>query len=274
MKTLLIDSSRCVHCANCQISCKDEHCDNDWTPVSKPQGPGQFWIKVTAKEASTGSRVKVQRVPLVCQHCENPACAKAAPDVVQVREDGIVLFDLERAKGRREIVEACPYGTVYWNEELDMPQKCTMCAHLLDEGWKTTRCAMACPAEAIVLVDTDDLTDANLRAPLEKLHPEFGTKPRVSYLNLPRPFIGGSVFDPAKDASLTGARVTATHQVTGFEAKGATDEFGDFDIGGLEPGYYTIVIEKNGYYPKTLAYLDLREAKNLEDIKLFAVCGA
>lgn len=271
MKTLLIDSSLCIHCANCQLSCKDEHCDNDWAPIARTQGPGQFWVKVIEKEASTGSRVKVQRIPLTCQHCEDPACAKAAPDAVIVRDDGIVLFDLARCVGRKEIVEACPYGVVYWNAELDMPQKCTMCAHLLNEGWETTRCALACPTGALKLVEADELNDENLTAPLEKLHPEYGTSPRVSFVNLPKPFVGGAVVDPATNSSIMGAKVTARHQVTGQTYEAMTDMFGDFDVTGLKRGFYTLTIEKEGYYTKVLSDLDLREAKNIEDVKLYAV---
>lgn len=39
------------------------------------------------------------------------------------RPDGLVSIDPERAVGRRDIMEACPYGAVYWNDELDIPQK-------------------------------------------------------------------------------------------------------------------------------------------------------
>ena len=33
--------------------------------------------------------------------------------------------------GQRQIVAACPYRVIYWNEEKDIPQKCTLwvCSH-------------------------------------------------------------------------------------------------------------------------------------------------
>jgi len=47
VKVFIVDVSRCIGCYACQISCKDEHCANDWMPYAKPQPDiGQFWGKV------------------------------------------------------------------------------------------------------------------------------------------------------------------------------------------------------------------------------------
>ena len=57
------------------------------------------------------------------------------PGAVYRRKDGIVIIDHKEAKGMRWLTNACPYGAVFWNEEADLPQKCTFCAHLLDQGF-------------------------------------------------------------------------------------------------------------------------------------------
>ena len=76
-------------------------------------------------------------LPQPCQHCEDAACIKAAKNgAVYRRDDGIVIIDSEKAKGQKDLVDSCPYGSIYWNDELATAQKCTMCAHLLDDGWK------------------------------------------------------------------------------------------------------------------------------------------
>ena len=72
------------------------------------------------------------------------------------RPDGIVIIDPERSKGQKAIAEACPIGAVYWNDELGLPQKCTMCAHLLDKGYAAPRCVEACPNDALHFGDLDD----------------------------------------------------------------------------------------------------------------------
>ena len=85
---------------------------------------------------------------------------KAAKDgAVYRRDDGLIVIDPEKARGQRAIAEACPLGMVYWNEELEAPQKCTGCAHLLDDGWAEPRCVDACATGALRYVDADEAAD-------------------------------------------------------------------------------------------------------------------
>jgi len=77
-------------------------------------------------------KVKVAYVPKPCMQCEDPPCEKAARgEAVYKRKDGIVIINPEKSKGQKKTVKACPYGCIYWNEELCIPQKCTQCVHLL-----------------------------------------------------------------------------------------------------------------------------------------------
>ncbi len=75
---------------------------------------------------------------------------------VYKRKDGLVLIDPKKAKGRKEIVDSCPYGVIYWNDQQGIPQKCTGCAHLIDDGWTETRCTQVCPTGALKLVLAED----------------------------------------------------------------------------------------------------------------------
>ncbi len=97
------------------------------------------------------------------------------------RDDGIVIIDPEKSRGRRDLVDACPYGAIVWNEEREVPQAWIFDAHLLDAGWKEPRCAQACPTGALRAVKLDDdAMRAQARAEsLEVLQPELGTRPRV-----------------------------------------------------------------------------------------------
>lgn len=269
MRTILVDSSLCIRCCNCQIACKDEHCGNDWSPITLPQGRGQFWIKANEWESGDGDKVKVNRVPVMCQHCARPACAEAVPGAVTRRADGVILMDIEKTKGHPEIVDACPYHAVFWNEELEVAQKCTMCAHLLDKGWKEPRCVTACPTGALKFVDTSELVDSKVVSPLQELHPEYGTEPSVRYMNLPSPFIAGAVVNGAENRSLPGIEVRATHQVTGGESVARTDAFGDFDIEVRDPGYYSVTVDPWGYYAKTIVNVLVEDGVNMGDVILY-----
>jgi Fe-S-cluster-containing dehydrogenase component len=273
MKTILVDPDRCMQCCNCQNACKDEHCDNDWSPITLAQGRHQFWIQVREQEVGTGTRMKLNRVPVICQQCANAPCMKVAGEAMYRREEGYVLINPDKAKGRRELVGACPYGCIYYNEELDMPQKCTMCAHLLDMGWDRPRCVAACPADALSYVDSDELTWDNLCAPLEQLNPEFGTDPQVAYVNLPKPFIAGAVYDPIADKCLEKVGVVATHLITGKAYHTYSDNYGEFRLWKLDPGYYSVAFDLNGYSYKQISKVDARKCPNLEDVQLYPIVG-
>lgn len=270
MKTIVIDPSLCIQCCNCQIACKDEHCDNDWRPIAAPQSEGQFWIQIREHQAGSGTRMRQERVPVPCQHCATCALEAQAPGAIVRRADGIVVLDPEHAAGRRDLVDACPYHAVYYNEELDLPQKCTQCAHLLDAGWSQPRCVAACPRDALRYVDVVELDERHSYAPVEHLHPEYGTNPRVAYVNLPRPFVAGSVYAPAEERVLSRVSLTLTHEVTGRTWHAETDFMGEFKIDGLEEGFYRLELDKEGYEVKTLRHLEVRDGLNCGDIGLYA----
>ena len=131
MKIFMVDVAKCSGCYNCQIACKDEHCENDWAIYAAPQPhSGQFWCKMNQKEHGQIPKVRVEYWPIFGG--QNPAIADYAPEVLMDREDGLQVIMPEKAKGRRDIAEK--FAGVYFNEELDIPQACTGCAHLVDEG--------------------------------------------------------------------------------------------------------------------------------------------
>ncbi len=61
-----------------------------------------------------------------------------------------------KAKGQKELVEACPYGHIWWNEELQLPQDWTFDAHLIDQGWQQTRGQQSCPTGAMRAIKVED----------------------------------------------------------------------------------------------------------------------
>lgn len=275
MKTLLIEPRLCIRCTNCQIACKDEHCGIDRLPVAAAQPEGQFWIKIQEKETGSGERVRLERTPVSCMHCKNPLCMAACPnDAIYQRDDGLVIIDPKKCEGCGECAKACPYGVIYFNEELAISQKCTGCAHLMDAGWERPRCVNACPTDALSWVDTDDLSPENLVAPLEKMKPEAGSEPRVSYVRPWKPFVAGSVWSPSENKSLEGVHVAVRSRALGMSAETVTNNYGDFSVEDLEPGFYEMTLCREGYYPKTIRRLDIRQGLNVGDIVMSPMLGA
>lgn len=276
---LILDLSMCNGCRNCQIACKDEHVDNQWPPyaLSQPE-TGQFWMKVNQKDRGTVPKVRVSYLPVPCMHCANPPCEKAATGgAVYTRSDGIVIIDPVKSVGQKQLVAACPYGAIFWNESLNIPQKCTMCAHLLDAaatatdpGLKVPRCVDACPTEALKFGDDTDPAVRALIGNAEVLHPEFGTKPRVYYLNLPKMFLTGALADPVADECIEGAVVNATDLQTGNTYSTVSDNFGDFWFENLVgKRSYELNITKSGFMSKKMVVF-LDDDKNVGDIMLYA----
>ena len=190
MKAFVIDISRCNGCYCCQIACKDEHVGNDWTPYAKPQpDTGQFWLKQNEFVRGTVPKVKVYYLPVLCMHCDDAPCIPSCPieGAIYKRDDGLVIIDPVKCTGCKNCVDLCPYGVIYFNEGLNIAQKCTGCAHLLDDGWKEPRCVDACPTEALKFGEESEFS--NLIGEAEVLQPEFGAKPRVYYLKIPKKFI-------------------------------------------------------------------------------------
>jgi Fe-S-cluster-containing dehydrogenase component len=268
-KVLVIDISKCNGCYNCQIACKDEHVGNDWTPIAKPQpDTGQFWHKVTDIVQGTVPKVRVRYMHDTCQHCDEAPCIPACKSkAIYQRKDGAVIIDPEKCTGNRNCIPACPYDVIYFNTDLNIAQKCTWCAHLLDKDWKEPRCVDACPTGALTFGEEADLKD--LIAKAEVLRPETKAQPRTYYIDLPNKyFIAGAVYDPEADECLEGVTVTLTNLATKKTAQLTTDDFGDFWFERQKPGIYWLRIEMDGYAAVTVGPVDASKDVNVGDIEL------
>lgn len=263
MKVFVIDQALCNGCYGCQIACKDEHCGNDWPGYQKPQPEtGHFWCKVQQRDHGQTPKVRVEYKPIMCMQCDDPKCAVS--DAVIKREDGLVIFDPDKSVGQREIMDACPYGVVYWNEEFNIPQKCDGCAHLVDAG-EIPHCVDLCATEALRFGDEEDFADEIADA--TQIIPEDGCKPRIYYLNAPGLFIGGEVWNSEDNEVIIGADITLT-MPDGSKQTTKSDHFGDFWFRKLEPGKYSLTIEARGYKGTSVDSIDLEDSLNVGDFDL------
>ena len=248
-KKIIVDIARCSGCYNCQLACKDEHAGNDWLPYAAAQPlTGQFWCRVEDHVHGTIPKVKIHYEAQMCRHCEDAACMNACEHgAIYRREDGLVLINPAKCIGCKACVEACPFKMVYFNEEKNLAQKCTGCAHLLDAGLGKPRCVEACPTDALQIVEGE---------------PEDGL--RVVYKNRPGRFIGGLVYDPEEKEVVIGATCILSD---GRET--VTDDFGDFWFHNLPEGEYGLIIRAEGFAPKVFESLSTVGVDlNLGDIPL------
>jgi Fe-S-cluster-containing dehydrogenase component len=250
---LIIDVERCDNCRNCFLAVKDEHIGNDFPgyAASQPEH-GHSWIDIERKERGSYPIVDAHFMPVMCNHCDDAPCMKAAKDgAIKKRADGIVIIDPEKSKGQKAIVDACPYGAIYWNDEKQIPQAWIFDAHLLDDGWAQTRAEQICPTGVFRSVKIEDremqrIVDAE---ELEVLQPELGTKPRVYYKNLhlmTACFVGGSVVANVDGVEECAEGAEVILKQNGSEvARATTDTFGEFKIDKLEKNSGPYELEVN-----------------------------
>lgn len=254
---MVLNLDRCIGCYNCQVACKDEHVGNEFPPLTRPQPThGHFWIGIQEVErVLSPSHIRVTYIPTPCQQCGDAPCMRAAKDgAVYRRGDGIVIIDPKKARGQKQLVESCPYGVIFWNEKENLAQKCTFCAHLLDDGWTQPRCVQTCPAGCMTFGDLEDPKSAASKLLKElkpgTLQPELKAKPNVHYAGLPKPQLRGRVLFADKDEWAAGVAVTLIDQ-GGRKRRRRTDCFGDFAFDGLEQKTYTVRFAAPGYKSQT-----------------------
>ena len=208
---MLIEVERCVGCDVCVKACKDEFVGNDYPPYSAAQpetlygyGPnmsfgwpntpnmvtpwvshGHLWIDVREQTWGKYPKIRVRYFPMPCMQCEDPPCLKASEGgAIYKRPDGIVIIDPEKSRDQARLVDSCPYGKIYLNSKMTIPQKCTFCVHLVKKE-KPPRCVEACPLSVITFGDLDDpdseVSKKVLTLKAKPLHPEYGTRPKVFY---------------------------------------------------------------------------------------------
>ncbi len=220
---MVIDLDRCTACQACVVACQVE---NNVPPAGADQaevGRAISWLRlVLFEDGEHGTRPGMRLLPVPCQHCEHPPCAKVCPvKATQIDHEGLVAQVYPRCIGCRYCTTACPYTVRQFNwQKPEYPgpmerglspdvsvrprgvvEKCSFCHHRLQrakdqasaegralrEGDYLPACVETCPAEAMVFGDLDDPRSAVSRLAESprafRLLEELGTRPKVVYLS-------------------------------------------------------------------------------------------
>ena len=258
---MIIDVEKCHNSNNCFLSVADEYMGNEHPGYSTAMPKhGHHWINILRNERGQAPMVDVTYLPTMCNHCDDAPCMKVAKnEAITKRPDGIMIIDPEKAKGQKQIIDACPYKAIWWNEEKEVPQVWIFDAHLIDQGWKEPRPVQACPTGALksLLIEDDEMQKKADEEGLEVLKAELGTKPRVYYKNLDlynKCFLGGTVISKINgvEECVENAFIVITKDGDKI-SETWTDAFGDFKIDGLEP--------ESGNYDIEVSHPDLASKK-------------
>jgi Fe-S-cluster-containing dehydrogenase component len=248
---LIVNVGRCENCYNCVIAEQDEHVGNDYPGYAAPGAlSSEAPIRILRRVQGAAPLVETTYLPVLCNHCDDAPCMRVAGEAIKKRPDGIVIIDPVKAKGRKDIVRACPYKAIVWNDEQQVPQTWIFDAHLLDAGWTHPRCQQSCPTGVFEAIKLDDkaMQEKVQQEGLRTLLPKLNAKPRVYYRGLERwekCFISGSVSVSVNGIvdCVVGAEV-ALFQGDKQVAVTQSDDFGDFRFGGLDEdsGVYRVEV--------------------------------
>ena len=209
----------------------------------------KFWIGLSELVRGQVPKVKVTYIPKMCHHCDGAPCIEQCEvDAIHQRDDGMVLIEPDKCTGCKLCADTCPHDAIFFNDNLNIAQKCTSCAHLRDndpDEWPVPRCVDQCPTDALRFGEEAEFADFIKAA--ELLNPEAGTKSRVYYKHLPKKFVAGTVYDPVAKEVIIGAECTLTDSDSGETFSAETDNFGDFWFRGLaDDRRLNLTIAKDG----------------------------
>ena len=172
-------------------ACRDE---NGWAGIDRPKTDAQWVREVTVRDPKSGA---VSKVPVMCQHCEQPPCVDVCPTGASMRrDDGIVLVDKHTCIGCRYCMMACPYAARSFVHEDVQGQKphaprgkgtvesCTLCVHRIDQG-RLPACVEADGGRAILFGDLNDpasaITKEVGKTITTRIRADLGVEPAVHY---------------------------------------------------------------------------------------------
>jgi len=157
---ILNDVTKCIGCEQCVDACQEANGlpkEAPWRWVKKIDDLSSArWTTITRNRTEKGDRF----VRMQCLHCIDPACVSVCiVGALTKTPEGPVVYDRNICIGCRYCMIACPWEIprYSWEDRVPYIQKCTMCYERVLQDGKLPACVEACPSEAILFGDRDEL---------------------------------------------------------------------------------------------------------------------
>ena len=158
-KGIKFDSTRCIACHACQVSCKrwwelkaedttlSAAKGTEWT--NPPDLTPRTWLLVKFVGTGEGENFRWRFAQERCMHCQNPTCRNVCPvQAISKYDEGPVVIDVEKCIGCKYCVAVCPFRIPRYDPVTNKAYKCTMCADRIREGMEPA-CVQSCPTKAL-----------------------------------------------------------------------------------------------------------------------------
>ncbi len=165
---VLVDTTVCVGCRNCEWACKNAHNFNagdidsykDRSVFQKKRRPDCTSLTVVNEFKNMKFRALPIDVKVQCMHCDKPACVSACiVGAFSKQKDGRVIWDGGKCIGCRYCMVACPFQVPTFEYEKTIEPKICKC-DLCDERQNADQlpaCIDICPVEALTFGERADL---------------------------------------------------------------------------------------------------------------------
>jgi Fe-S-cluster-containing dehydrogenase component len=166
---VLVDTTQCVGCRNCERACNEINEDLPRRPAEWFKDESVFQEKrrmdygtyTVVNRYDSGSSGKPGYAKFQCMHCLYPACVSACIVGAFTREpSGAVIYDAWKCIGCRYCMAACPFQVpAYEFSNVLTPQvrKCTFCFQQRLSTGKVPACVESCPMEVMTFGKRTDL---------------------------------------------------------------------------------------------------------------------
>jgi len=170
-KAILFDSTKCIACRGCQVSCKQwneleaEETTNRGTYENPPDLSPNTWITVKFFEKSEDDSLEWLFGRRSCMHCTDAVCVEVCPSgALFHNEYGFVSYDRDKCIGCGYCSQHCPFDVPRLDTNVitgvGKMAKCSLCTtpglDRISEGWEPA-CVKTCPTDALIFGDRDDL---------------------------------------------------------------------------------------------------------------------